>query len=502
MTFPLDVLYMQSVASSGPKRESLHAARALMRYNRHATGNVHRGYKVATHRVPYAEVKHLVRYRLVRLSCWLGLLGGALLVGLHVLAVPTTAESKPNALLAAFDEVLQRVVSLRQLQPKMAIKRAVRNRQQIRTALLTLVQDELSPAEWEAERKALVQWGLLAPDFRLKEFVLDLLTEQAAGYYDPKQQTFFIADWLPELVQKPVMAHELVHALQDQHYDLQRNFDLVKDQADLTLARKALIEGDAVAVMFAYLLEPLGLTMTDLPDMQTLLQASGALLGDQFHVYTQAPLILRQQLLFPYVQGLAFVKAALTRSGWEGLHQVYQHPPVSTAQIMHPEQYFAEPSVLPSEVTLRVPEDAFSTPWKKLKRDVLGEFFLSVILQQFLSEDEARQSATGWRGDLYELFEQQDSGRLLLVGVTVWDTPEEAAEFFQSYKKLLALKYPGWVIRPLETQTGHIWQQDQSHLMLRQQERFVHIVEGALTEDLPRLQALLEHVTAVPAPPR
>jgi hypothetical protein len=86
--------------------------------------------------------------------------------------------------------------------------------------------------------------------------------------------------------------------------------------------------------------------------------------------------------------------------------------------------------------------------------------------------------------------------------VTVWDTPEEAAEFFLSYKKLLALKYPGWVIRPLEAQTGHIWQQDQSHLMLRQQERFVQIVEGALTEDLPRLQALLEHVTAVPAPPR
>ena len=68
----------------------------------------------------------------------------------------------------------------------------------------------------------MVQWGLLAPDFRLKEFVLDLLTEQAAGYYDPKQQTFFIADWLPHIVQKPVMAHELVHALQDQHYNLQK----------------------------------------------------------------------------------------------------------------------------------------------------------------------------------------------------------------------------------------------------------------------------------------
>src|SRR5262245_22607741 len=156
-----------------------------------------------------------VQHRLMRSLCWLGLLCGALFVGLHVLAVLTAADATSNPLLAAFDEVLQRVASLRQLQPKGAIKRAVRNRQQIRTAMLALAQDALSPEEWEAERKAMVQWGLLTSDFRLKEFVLDLLTEQAAGYYDPKQQTFFIADWLPQLVQKPVMAHELVHALQD-----------------------------------------------------------------------------------------------------------------------------------------------------------------------------------------------------------------------------------------------------------------------------------------------
>ena len=443
-----------------------------------------------------------MQHRLVHLFCWLGPLCGALLIGLQVLAAPAAADAGAHPLLATFDEVLQRVVSLRQLQPKGAIKRAVRNRQQIRTAMLALAQEALSPAEWEAERKAMVQWGLLTPDFRLKEFVLDLLTEQAAGYYDPKQRTFFIADWLPQLVQKPVMAHELVHALQDQHYDLQKNFDLVKDQADLSLARKALIEGDAMAVMLVYLLEPLGLSMEDLPDMGTLLQSSAALLGEQFQVYTRAPLILRQQLLFPYVHGLAFVKAALARGGWPELQRVYQHPPVSAQQVMHPEKYFAEPPVLPSEVTLHIPDGVLSTSWHKLKRDVLGEFLLSVILQQFLPEEEARQSAAGWRGDRYELFEQQDSGRLLLVCVTAWDTPAAATAFFQSYHKLLAVKYPGWTMQALEDQSGHLWQQDQTHLVLRQQEHFVHIVEGALAEDLPRLRVLLEQVTAVPAQSR
>jgi hypothetical protein len=293
-----------------------------------------------------------------------------------------------------------------------------------------------------------------------------------------------------------------VHALQDQHYDLQGNFDLVKDNADLTLARKALIEGDAVAVMFVYLLEPLGLSMDDLPDLQTLLQASASLLGDQFQVYARAPLILRQQLLFPYVHGLAFVKAVLRRDGWPGLAQVYRRPPVSTTQIMHPDKYFAALPEMPAQVTLDIAATELSTPWKKLKRDVLGEFLLSVVLQQFLPEDEARQSAAGWRGDRYELLEHPDTGNMLLVSVTAWDTPADASEFVQSYTKLLAAKYPGWVMQPLEDRTGHIWRQQQRQILLRQHERLVHIVEGALPEDMPRLRALLEHVTVVSSPPR
>jgi hypothetical protein len=390
------------------------------------------------------------------------------------------------------------VSTLRRLAAKGPIKRAIRNREAIRAAVLTLAQDALSPMEWEAERKAMVRWGLLTPDFRLKEFTLDLLTEQAAGYYDPKQRTFFIADWLPQLVQKPVMAHELVHALQDQHYDLQRNFDLVKDHSDLTLTRKALVEGDATAVMFVYLLEPLGLTMEDIPDLRTLMQTGSSLLGEQFQIYTKAPLILQQQLVFPYVHGLAFIRVALEHGGWAGLQRLYQRPPVSTSQILHPEQYFTDAPVLPQDVMLRIPDDTLPPTWKKLRRDVLGEFLLSVVLQQFVPEEEAQQSVAGWRGDRYELFEQQGSDRLLLVSVTAWDSPAAASKFFQSYHKLLAVKYPDWTKRDLEDKTGHIWHQAESHVFLRQRERFVDIIEGALAEDLPRLQTLVEGVTVTP----
>lgn len=437
-----------------------------------------------------------MRHYLRRLACLS--LCGCLLIGLTFSTPLGRAEGEPHPLLAAFDEILQQVVALRQLKPTGTIQRAMRSREQVREALLALVDDALTPVEWEAERKAMVQWGLISPALRLRDYVLDLLTEQAAGYYDPKQRTFFIADWLPNLVQKPVMAHELVHALQDQHYDLHRNFDLVKDNADLTLARKALIEGDAMAVMFAYLLAPLGLSMEQLPDMQSLLQAGTALLGEQLQVYAQAPLILRQQLLFPYVHGLAFLKTALAQGGWPGLVRLYRQPPVSTTQILHPEKYFTPTPELPRTVALQLSDEAFSTPWRKIKRDVLGEFLLSVILQQFLPEDEARQSATGWRGDRYELFEQLDTSRLLLVCVTAWETAAQAATFFQSYHKVLLSKYPDWTLQTPEEPQSHIWHQDTRAVMLRQQANVVQIVEGVPRHDVPRLRALLEHVTITP----
>lgn len=426
------------------------------------------------------------------------LCSAVLCLGLVLRAVPAGAEPTQSPLLMAFDEVLHKVVALRQLQPTGPIQRAVRTREQIRTAVLALADDALTPMEWEAEQKAMLQWGLIGPEFRLREYVLELLTEQAAGYYDPKQRMFFIADWLPHLVQKPVMAHEIVHALQDQHYDLRHNFDLVKDNTDLTLARKALLEGDAVAVMFAFLLEPLGLSMEQLPDMQTLLQASTAFLGDQFQVYTRAPLILRQQLLFPYVHGLSFMKAGLARGGWPAVAGIYRQPPTSSEHIMHPEKFFSPTPDLPSSVLLQLPEDAWSTPWVKIKRDVLGEFFLSVILQQFLPEDEARQSAAGWRGDRYELFEQSGSDQRLLVCVTAWDTDEDAAEFFHSYRKVLAIKYPGWALATPDEAYSQVLYQGERAVALRQQASVVQIVEGIAPQDLPRVQALLAQVPIKP----
>jgi hypothetical protein len=419
-----------------------------------------------------------------------------------VFADASDSPSTHDTLLEVFDTVLQRVVSLRHLTPTAPIKRGVRNRQQIRTSLRNLLDDTFSPEEWTTERKAMYKWGLLPADFPLKAFVLDLLTEQAAGYYDPKRQMFFIADWLPPNIQGPIMAHELVHTLQDQHYDLRRHFAPLKEHTDLTLARQALVEGDALAIMLEYMFQPLGLSFDQLPSLEALIQSGAALFGEQFQVYERAPLVLRQQLLFPYLSGLTFIKAALTHRGWSGMPHLYHNPPASTEQILHPEKYFSVVPDYPHEITLQLPERLFQASWHRLKRDILGEFLLSVILQQFLPEAEAKQSAAGWRGDRYELFEHQPSERLLLVCVTAWDTTTDAKEFFQSYAKLLGLKYPDWTLMPPLDPMVYIWRHGSFRLVLSRRAQEVQIIEGVSVTDLPQLQGMLRSMTNVVAPSR
>jgi hypothetical protein len=408
--------------------------------------------------------------------------------------MPTPPSEPQDSLRHSFDTILRRVAAIRHLEAVRPIKRAVRNRSQIRDQLRALLDAELPSDAWERERQAMHAWGVLPADFPLRTFVLDLLTEQAAGYYDPGHETFFIANWLPLELQRPIIAHELVHALQDQHYDLQRHFSPLQEHADLTLARQALLEGDAMAVMFAYMLQPLGMRLEQMPELESLLQTESTWLGGQFQVFEGAPAILKQQLLFPYIYGLRFVKTALSRHGWDALRDLYAHPPTSTEQVLHPEKYFTKTPDRPQPIALRLPE-RLQDAWRKRKRDVLGEFLLSVVLRQFLPEPEAKQSAAGWRGDRYELFVHQASERLALVCLTAWDNPAEAEEFFHSYAKLLQLKYAGWKLVSRQQPTDLLWQHGAFRVMLRRRAHMVQIIEQVPATLLPQLRHRLDEIT-------
>src|SRR5258708_3794477 len=178
--------------------------------------------------------------------------------------------------------------------------------------------------------------------FRLRALLLALallvnvLTEQVEGLYDPKAREFYIADWSPLADQRMVMAHELTHALEDQHFQIEKWVKAARPNEDAELARDAVLEGSAMAAMVDYLMLSTGRSLKDLPDFDP-----GMLIGDLGSTPTlqKAPPFLKDTLIFPYIGGLSFSAAILKNKGWAALPGVFERPPVSTQQILHPALY-------------------------------------------------------------------------------------------------------------------------------------------------------------------
>src|SRR5262249_35933455 len=154
-----------------------------------------------------------------------------------------------DQLLKTADEIVKQTAALRQLTVKQPVKRGVLDRDQIRDKLRGQIARQYTSKDIETESRVLKVLGLLPKDLDFEKLQLDLLMEQVGGFYDPWGKQLYVADWLPLDMQKPALAHEITHALQDQHFNLQKFVQAVHDQGDRQLARGALVEGDATGVM-------------------------------------------------------------------------------------------------------------------------------------------------------------------------------------------------------------------------------------------------------------
>ena len=197
--------------------------------------------------------------------------------------------------------------------------------------LIKNLNERTTAAEMHAAEAALRKFGLAPSDFQYRPFIIKLLAEQVAGYYDPKVQEFHLADWLELESQKPVMAHELTHALQDQHFNLRRFEKWPDGDSDAELAAHALIEGDATLAMNLYLAKN---------PLIALAFGRSLLAGVATEQYDQAPRAIRESLIFPYFQGSIWATQLYKRGGWAMVSNAYKRLPLSTEQILHPEKYF------------------------------------------------------------------------------------------------------------------------------------------------------------------
>jgi len=349
--------------------------------------------------------------------------------------------SQDNAtLMKTADEVLAEVSKLRELDVKSPVAKGVKSREEIRSYLAERIKEEYKPEELEIEGRVLKKLRLIPQDMDVYEFAMNLLTEQVAGYYDPKTKTFYIADWLSAEAQKPIMAHELTHALQDQHFDVTPFLKRIKNNDDKMLARNSILEGDAVAVMIDYMLEPMGMTFVKLPDLKQFMNMAEAMNSQEYKLFSTAPAYFKETLIFPYTSGLSFMQAYRRVHSWADVAKVYADLPDSTEQIMHPEKYMAERDE-PTEVKPEMPKQLPGNGWKSIYKNVLGEFTTQLVLKEFLDQAQAEKAAAGWDGDVVELL-RNDSGKEAVVMRFVFDTDQDALEFKDAYTALLAKKYP------------------------------------------------------------
>jgi hypothetical protein len=372
-----------------------------------------------------------------------------LLLAIPLLSVSTSAQKSPSIapadpakstanaeFSAAADEVLARMSEITGLKLRTPLKKTLRSREEIRAYVIREMNEDKEPAERYASSRSAEAFGLLPKGFDFDSFMVDLLTEQIAGLYDPKAHEFYIADWIPLSDQRMVMAHELTHALEDQHFQIEAWTKAARPNDDAELAREAVLEGSAMASMIDYLLGDTGRSLKDLPDIDP-----SMLVGDMGSTpgLQKAPPFLKDALVFPYFAGLTFSADLLKSGGWSTLPSVFANPPLSTQQIMHPALYHS--GKVPAQVKLPDVEKLLGPEWTKLEENVMGEFGWKEVFKQFLGDDRAKILAAAWEGDRYAVFEQKQTKRLVLVTRLRFNTEAQATRYFGQYSEALEKKY-------------------------------------------------------------
>ncbi|MBV9356186.1 MAG: hypothetical protein JO023_11740 [Chloroflexi bacterium] len=341
-------------------------------------------------------------------------------------AVPAPSAASPT--LATIET---QVAALRGLQPKSDVQLKFLDQDDLRQYLVDNFNRDYLPTERESDQKLETMLGLLGPNDNLVQLLLQVLQEQVIGIYSADDKTMYLVGDQTQIdaSEKSTFAHEYTHALQDQYFDLTTLSPKHPDNDDRAAAAQAIIEGDAVLTQRMWSRDNLSAD-----EINALSQ------GAPDSSLLSAPLIVREQLLFPYTQGYAFVlQTYQARGGSSGVDDVFRTPPDSTAQILHPEKYAAH--VRPVDVTLPDLAASMGDGWRQVGSNVLGEFELQVATEQFTDHARAVQGTSGWAGDRWQVLEKD--GRDALVLQTTWDSETAAKAFFDMYGLALANRFGG-----------------------------------------------------------
>ena len=366
-------------------------------------------------------------------------------------------DKKPNEAVIRYKQAFEQLLpGLRHLPFRSEVRRDVTAREDLKALLIREIDEDQTPAEFRTGELAFKAFGLIPRDLDWKGAIVRVYSEEIAAFYDPKTKTMHLireSDQAPKAVgflealmgkksgfdkdeNKTVIAHELTHALADQHYDLDAMQEKVKKDDDRSLALSALVEGGApLALVGRQVGDWTGDKITEMPaaTLDRLLSLSGPLMQMSGGAgLREAPPILAESLVFPYLRGMVFVAGQANRAGWGAIDSAYKQPPQSTEQILHPEKYADQPDP-PTQIDLGKLEPG--TGWTEVGRNVLGEFQMGILLRRH----GGKPIAAGWDGDRYAVFEGPD-GKLGLAWLSTWDTLDDARDFARQYTRFQTTK--------------------------------------------------------------
>jgi hypothetical protein len=353
------------------------------------------------------------------------------------------------------DEIQKQVSEFRGLKASNSVLRALLTSDQLRQHVTDDFLKDYTPEEAQNDTVSLAAFGLLQSDYDLHNFLLELYSEQIAGFYDHETKEMYVVQ--DESFQGPerlTYAHEFIHVLQDQNYDIQNGLNYKEEVCEIESERcaaiQALLEGDASLSEMTWF-QTYG---TDQDRKEILAKYAEY----KSPIYDSAPDFLKEDFLFPYQQGQEFVQSLYDLGGWEAIDQAYQNLPVSTEQILHPDKY---PHDQPLSVSLPDLKETLGVGWEEVDQGVLGEWYTYLVLahghnpQSRLDENTTSTASEGWGGDAYAVYYNQDTKDTILNLKTVWDSSTDAEEFTRAFETYATERYG----KPFSQTNGAItWQ--------------------------------------------
>ena len=362
-----------------------------------------------------------------------------------------SARSKEQVL----DGIVDWVVANRQLEKISDIEYEFISSEVLRQQLLDSFNDENSLQGFQTDGELLILLGLIAPEDDLYTIMLDLYTEQVAGFYDSETKKLYVVSDNPTLsvMEMVTFAHEVTHALQDQHYGLKALYEQAGDDSEYSAAITSLIEGDAMLMSSLYMMN--GLSRSE---QQQLINEYENIDSEKFDA---APWYIQQSIMFPYSYGYQFVYQLYQDGGWDAVNSAYANLPSSTEQIIHPDKYAAGDNPILVELPDLV--SLLGETWQIQKEGTVGEFDLRLTLEAFIDPSETtREAAAGWSGDSYAYLKNDAEDKLLVI-YSVWDTEADAQQFFTTYAANRA--DATWTLIPNEN-GSYAWQSGSGYLYL------------------------------------